>query len=127
MVRATPSPGSKARHPSGAPLPGQLRWTWPWLCRALAAVDMHMHACHSQGMRTTIQLSDETRARLLELAARRGERGFSSLVEEAVARYLDEEEDRQAVIDNARAMRGALGEEAEDLEASVHRLRARWR
>ena len=78
-------------------------------------------------MRTTIDLSDEARARLLDLAARRGQRGFSSLVEEAVVRYLDEEEDRQAVIDSARSMRGALGEEAEGLEASVHLLRARWR
>lgn len=39
-------------------------------------------------MRTTIELPDEQRAKLLELAARRGEKGFSKLVQEAVAEYL---------------------------------------
>lgn len=88
---------------------------------------MHVHAPDPRDMRTTIELSDEIRARLLELAARRGQRGFSSIVEEAVTRYLDEEERRQEAIDEARALRGALEEEAEELEASVLHLRSRWR
>jgi len=37
-----------------------------------------------ESMRTTIDLKPEHRARLLELAARRGERGFSSIIGEAV-------------------------------------------
>ena len=36
-------------------------------------------------MRTTIELSSEHRARLLEIAARRHEKGFSSIIAEAVA------------------------------------------
>lgn len=39
-------------------------------------------------MRTTIELTDEQRAALLAMAARRGLRGYSSLVQEALAKYL---------------------------------------
>lgn len=39
-------------------------------------------------MRTTIELDDELRAALLSLAAKRGMRGYSSLVQEALAQYL---------------------------------------
>ena len=39
-------------------------------------------------MRTTIELSDEQRSALLALAGRRGLRGYSSLVAEALAQYL---------------------------------------
>lgn len=79
-------------------------------------------------MRTTVELSDEIRAKLLELAARRGERGFSALVEEAVARYLEEEDERRRRSERARAVLGTLDEEdASAVEASIEALRARWR
>ena len=39
-------------------------------------------------MRTTIELKDESRARLLDMAARRGEKGFSTIIGEAVDLYL---------------------------------------
>ena len=39
-------------------------------------------------MRTSIELDDELRAALMSLAAKRGLRGYSSLVQEAVAKYL---------------------------------------
>lgn len=79
-------------------------------------------------MRTTVELSDEVRAKLLEMAARRGERGFSALVEEAVARFLEEDEERRRAALRARSVLGTLNEDdANDLEASVHRLRERWR
>lgn len=42
-------------------------------------------------MRTTIEITDEQRAKLLELAARRGEKGFSILVQEALDLYLREQ------------------------------------
>ncbi len=35
-------------------------------------------------MRTTIEIRDEHRAKLLEMAARRGEKGFSSIVSETI-------------------------------------------
>ena len=79
-------------------------------------------------MRTTVELSDAVRARLLELAARRGERGFSALVEEALERYLEDEERRRSQAEEAKAVIGSLsGQEADELEASVRALRERWR
>lgn len=79
-------------------------------------------------MRTTVELSDEIRAKLLEVAARRGERGFSALVEEALERYFDEEERRRRRAEEARTVLGSMNDEdAEDLRDSVRRLRERWR
>lgn len=62
-------------------------------------------------MRTTIELRDEHRARLLELAARRGEKGFSRLVAEALDEYLQREERQTEVRQTALAARGSLSEE----------------
>jgi hypothetical protein len=42
-------------------------------------------------MRTTIELSDRTYARLRARAAERGLRGFSPIVEEALERLLESE------------------------------------
>jgi hypothetical protein len=41
-------------------------------------------------MRTTVEINDEHRARLLQLAARRGDKGFSHILAEAIERYLAE-------------------------------------
>lgn len=79
-------------------------------------------------MRTTIDLPDEIRARLLELAARRGQKGFSQLVREAVARYLDSERERAVVVEKAQAALGRLSAaDADELDAAVRALRGRWR
>jgi metal-responsive CopG/Arc/MetJ family transcriptional regulator len=89
---------------------------------------MHMHVRHIFGMRTTVELSDAVRARLLELAARRGERGFSALVEEAVEHYLEEQDRRRRRAEEAKAVIGSLSDdEADALESSVRDLRGRWR
>lgn len=83
---------------------------------------------NSSDMRTTVDIPDEYRAKLLEIAAARGEKGFSRLVREALARYLDEEEGRVRRAEAATAVLGTLDDrEAEALEASVQRLRERWR
>lgn len=89
---------------------------------------MHLHGFHAPVMPTTVQLSDETHAKLLELAARRGGRGVAALVEEAVARYLAEEDEHRRRSDRARAVLGTLAEEdASAVEASIDAVRARWR
>ena len=78
-------------------------------------------------MRTTVEIRDEQRARLLELAARRGKKGFSELIQEALDLYLREQGNRQAV-DRALTARGALADkEADELERSVAAVRERWR
>lgn len=79
-------------------------------------------------MRTTIEISDETRAKLLQLAARRGEKGFSAIVQEALDDYFRAEEDRRARIERALATLGTLDPaEAERLEDEVRELRSTWR
>ncbi len=79
-------------------------------------------------MRTTIEIPDEQRARLLEAAARRGEKGFSSIVQEALADYFAAEEQRQERVRRALGVIGKLdADEAEELSKSVRRLRGSWR
>jgi len=79
-------------------------------------------------MRTTIELPDEQRARLLEIAARRGEKGFSGLVQEAVARFLEEEDRRDRAVANAVEALGSLRPESAARMRSVAReLRESWR
>jgi hypothetical protein len=79
-------------------------------------------------MRTTIEIKDEHRARLLELAARRGEKGFSGLVAEAVELYLESlarDEDKRRT---ALRLRGSLSEDdAGELRRAARSLRESWR
>jgi predicted transcriptional regulator len=62
-------------------------------------------------MRTTIDLRDDHRARLLEIAAGRGHRGISAVVAEAIEAYIEtlpkKEERRKIALD----LRGSLTEE----------------
>ncbi len=79
-------------------------------------------------MRTTIELTDEQRACLLEIAGRRGEKGFSHLVREAVDRYLKEEASRSEKIVAARSVLGSFSdEEAEAMQDFIRMLRSSWR
>jgi hypothetical protein len=88
-------------------------------------LDMHVHVDHPWGVRTTVEISDSQRARLLKLAAERGEKGFSRLVGEALERFLAEEGSRKERIQNALALEGTFGKESADaIEASVRRIRS---
>lgn len=79
-------------------------------------------------MRTTIELTDAQRGKLLELAAERGEKGFSRLVQEAVDQYLAWNETQKERVRAARAVLGTLSEgEAEELERAVSAARRSWR
>ena len=79
-------------------------------------------------MRTTIELRNDQRARLLELAARRGEKGFSGLIQEAVDRYLEESDLKDSAVEEALEVLGTLGEDdARELRARVSAFRAEWR
>jgi predicted transcriptional regulator len=79
-------------------------------------------------MRTTVELRDDHRAKLLELAARRGQKGYSKLLAEAIESYLEslarDEEKRQAALQ----LRGTLtAKEAEELRKATRALRESWR
>lgn len=89
---------------------------------------MHMHACHTKTMRTTIEIPDEQRAKLLQLAAERGEKGFSRLVQEALEKYLDELDGQEKRIRAALSVLGKLDEaSARQMEETVRELRKSWR
>jgi predicted transcriptional regulator len=79
-------------------------------------------------VRTTIELNDESRAKLLEMAARRGEKGFSRLIDEAVEQYLRAEQAANERRKTALALRGTLGgRDAEHLRSAATALRESWR
>ena len=79
-------------------------------------------------MRTTIEISDEQRAKLLEAAARRGEKGFSSIIQEALDHYFEGDAARRLKVDRATGAIGSLtAEEADRLEADARELRRSWR
>jgi predicted CopG family antitoxin len=79
-------------------------------------------------MRTTIEIADEHRARLVEMAASRGEKGFSRLVNEAIALYLAAEAEKNARRRLAMRARGALSEdESAELRQSARQIRESWR
>ena len=79
-------------------------------------------------MRTTIEMSSEHRARLLEIAARRGEKGFSKIVAEAVGNFLKADEDYQKKVRLALAQRGSISDEqGERMLRNVQEIRSSWR
>jgi len=79
-------------------------------------------------MRTTAEIADEHRARLVELAARRREKGFSRIVAEAIQRYLEELDRAEAHRRKALKLRGSLSpRQAERLETEMTRLCSSWR
>ena len=79
-------------------------------------------------MRTTIEINDEQRASLLKIAAERGLKGFSPIVQEALGEYLATrggDADRNS---RAQAVRGALDRaEADELDRVCKRIRDEWR
>lgn len=79
-------------------------------------------------MRTTIEIKPEHRARLLELAARRGEKGFSSVIGEAVEFYLENVAKKNRLTRRALRLRGKLtADEADHLRRYTAALREHWR
>lgn len=76
-------------------------------------------------MRTTVEITEEQHLALTALAAKRGVRGFSALVREAIDRYLAEQrgDDLEAVL----ALRGILSpEEGDALERRIAEAWATW-
>jgi predicted CopG family antitoxin len=79
-------------------------------------------------VRTTVEISNEQRAQLLKLAAQRGEKGFSSLIREALDLYMRQHRSRREAVAKALLAKGSFSdEEADALENSVRKLREVWR
>jgi hypothetical protein len=79
-------------------------------------------------MRTTVEIKDEHRARLLELAARRGAKGFSSIVADALESHLRHLAARDDARKRALRLKGVLSQkEADHLRKEVRGIRESWR
>lgn len=72
-----------------------------------------------------MEIRDEQRMALAALAAKRGIRGFSALVQEAIDRYLAEQEGDD--LDAVLALRGSLtAEEAGEMERLIAGAWSTW-
>ena len=79
-------------------------------------------------MRTTVEITDTQRAELLKLAAERREKGFSTVIREALDLYLRQHRARREKVEKALALRGSFTDaEADRLERSLAQLRGKWR
>lgn len=79
-------------------------------------------------MRTTVEIKAAHRARLLELAARRGEKGFSSVIAEALDAYLERASERERLRRRALRLLGSMpAAEAERLRRDAAVIREFWR
>jgi len=79
-------------------------------------------------MRTTIELKDEYRAKLLELAAKKGKKGFSDIIASAIELFLKSENETLKAMRSAVSLRGKLSQkDAEELRMESKRLRTSWR
>ena len=78
-------------------------------------------------MRTTIEISDCHRSILLSLAAQRGLRGYSEIIQEAIDLYLAAQVKETDLKEKVLAMQGSWQkEEAEQTRSSLLELREKW-
>lgn len=77
-------------------------------------------------MRTTVEITDEQQRALSAIAQRRGVRGFSALVREALDVYLTSLNTDE--VDLLLGLEGTLTEsEAREVRSRIDDVRARWR
>ena len=75
-------------------------------------------------MRTTVEIKPEHRSALLAIAARRGQKGFSEVLEEAIESYLTGEAEREEKVQTFLSLAGSISqEEADELHKHVEELR----
>ena len=73
-------------------------------------------------------MKPEHRSALLALAARRGKKGFSSVLAEAIEEYLDGERTRMQRRKELLSLAGSLSiEDAKNLRIEATSLRENWR
>lgn len=79
-------------------------------------------------MRTTVEITDAQHVSLLKLAAERGEKGFSRLVQEAIAQFLDRVDANQTRVHEALSVLGTLDDaEGAAFQERTQALRSSWR
>ena len=109
------------------PLSKKLRFL-AWLALKACSGYGHAHACYNPLMRTTVDIKPEHRSALLAIAARRGQKGFSQVLEDAIENYLAGETEREERHKKFVSLAGSITEEeADELQREVARIRASWR
>ena len=79
-------------------------------------------------MRTTVELSNDHRSSLHSLAARRGLRGYSKLIQEAVDLYIQEMTAKEGGAKDVLQMRGSWNkEEARKFQKKLKGIRKNWK
>ena len=79
-------------------------------------------------MRTTIELTDDRRSPLHSLAAQRGLRGYSKLIEEAVDLYFHEKTTSKSKVEHLLKMRGTWNkEDARNFKKKLREIRRHWK
>ena len=79
-------------------------------------------------MRATIDLPDRLRAAVMAVAARKGYRGYSRVVVEALEFYLAEKEAKESGLGELLALRGSWSkDEAKEVRERIEAARANWR
>jgi metal-responsive CopG/Arc/MetJ family transcriptional regulator len=79
-------------------------------------------------MRTTIELSNDHRSSLHSLAARRGLRGYSKLIREAVDLYIQEMTAKEGGAKRLLQMRGTWNkEDARTFQKKLREIRKNWK
>lgn len=81
-----------------------------------------------ESMRTTIELADDLIAALHALAVKKGYRGYSRVMEEAVKHYLRKNEKKDLSLSVLMKMRGSWNaEEAAETKKRLEEMRKNWR
>ncbi|MBN1906701.1 MAG: hypothetical protein JW927_16580 [Deltaproteobacteria bacterium] len=78
-------------------------------------------------IRTTIEISDNHRSSLLSIAAQKGLRGYSKIIEDALEHYIKEQGKNIELKNNILAMKGSWRNEAEEIKANIKELRKNWK
>lgn len=79
-------------------------------------------------MRTTIELSDDLVSILHAIAVKKGYRGYSKVVEEALHFYLRENRESKIDLDRILKMRGSWPqEEANRVKTRLEEIRKNWK
>ncbi len=83
---------------------------------------------YNGSVRTTIEMKPEHRSALIGLASRRGQKGFSGVLDEAIESFLRGEVEREKRRKTLLSLGGSLSKkEGEDLRRTVKELRESWR
>ena len=79
-------------------------------------------------MRTTVEIPDRLRAALLAISAKRGQRGFSKIIQEALEQYVESIASRDSDLANLLKLKGTWSDEdAQDARKAIQEVRRNWK